>query len=110
MRCVAEVRFHDLSLLSAAVNPVIPIDYSRIIISCKLLRSRVLLTNQKKAIVQKSSAWEPGCMVLQRHGTLGYPQKEIFVSRETFVFQLSDDSGVNQLYMPGNILECRLVK
>jgi hypothetical protein len=41
-----------------------------------------------------------------------YPQKEIFVSRETFVFQLSDDSGVNQLYRPGNILDmlaCKMI-
>ena len=66
--------------------------------------------NQKKTIVQKPPAWEPGCMVLRQYGTRLYPPKEIFVSRETFVFQLSDDSGVNQLYMPGNILECRLVK
>jgi hypothetical protein len=49
--------------------------------------------NQKKVTMQKSSAWEPGCMVLQRHGTLEYPQKEIFVPRETFVFQKSLNSG-----------------
>jgi hypothetical protein len=66
--------------------------------------------NQKKTIVQKPPVWEPGCMVLWQYGTRLYPQKEIFVSRETFVFQFSDDSGVNQPDRPGNILEYWLVK
>jgi hypothetical protein len=64
-----------------------------------------LIHEPEKDNSAKAPVWESRCMVPRRYGARLYPQKEIFVSRETFVFQFSDDSGVNQPDRPGNILD-----